>query len=61
MENQHKVLRLPAVIDRVGLGRASIYAYMERGDFPRPIKIGDRAVAWRESDVNAWLASREAA
>lgn len=61
MENSYKVLRLPAVIDRVGLRRASIYAYMDRGEFPRPIRIGRSAVAWRESDIIAWLATRAAA
>ena len=61
MSEQYKVLRLPAVLDRVGLGRASIYAYMARGDFPRPIRVGKSAVAWRERDIIEWLSSREAA
>jgi prophage regulatory protein len=32
---------------------------MKRGDFPQPVKLGARIVAWRESDVSAWLESRE--
>jgi prophage regulatory protein len=32
---------------------------MKRGDFPQPVKLGARLVAWRESDVAEWLDSRE--
>ena len=40
------LLRRPAVEARVGLSRAWIYSAMEKGEFPRPVKIGRRAVAW---------------
>lgn len=43
-----------------GLSRSLIYEMMERGEFPRPIRIGKRAVAWRESDLAKWQAHREA-
>lgn len=55
----HKMLRRPAVEDAVGLSRSTIYEMMNRGEFPRPVRIGRRAVAWREADVGEWLASRE--
>lgn len=29
--------------------------------FPAPLKIGARAIAWRRSDIDAWIASRPAA
>jgi len=51
-------LRRPAVEAATGLSRSSIYAMMDSGYFPRPIRIGKRAVAWPESAVNEWLASR---
>lgn len=53
-----KLIRLPAVQDATGLGRNTIYEAMKRGDFPRPIKIGMRAVAWRISDIEQWVNSR---
>lgn len=43
------------------LSRASIYDMIKRGVFPKPIKIGERAVAWREADIIAWLDARMAA
>jgi len=55
------LLRLPRVIERVGLGRSSIYAMAKRGEFPKPISLGGRAVAWREDEVSAWIAERIAA
>ncbi|MBT0958916.1 AlpA family transcriptional regulator [Alphaproteobacteria bacterium KMM 3653] len=59
MAEQH--LRRPAVEAATGLSRSSLYAMMDTGDFPRPVRIGKRAVAWPESAVTAWLASRPVA
>lgn len=53
-----KVLRLPEVRARIGLSRSQVYLMIKRGEFPPPIKIGARASAWMESDVDAWLAER---
>lgn len=54
-----KLHRRPAVEEVTGLSRSTIYAMMDEGEFPRPVRIGRRAVAWRDSDLKAWLASRE--
>lgn len=51
-------LRRRAVEATTGLSRSSIYAMMDTGEFPRPVRIGKRAVAWPESTITAWLASR---
>jgi len=55
-----KLLRLPAVMSQTGLRRAAIYARVRDGLFPPPVKIGKRAVAWPESEVQAWIAERVA-
>lgn len=44
-----------------GLSRSSIYAMMDKGTFPRPIRIGERAVAWPEKAITDWLESRPTA
>lgn len=54
-----KLLRRPEVEARTGLSRSTIYDWIKRGEFPQPVKLGTRLVAWRESDVTAWLESRE--
>lgn len=55
------LLRLPQVIERTGYARASIFAAVKRGDFPKPIKLGPRAIAWPSDEVDAWVAARIAA
>ncbi len=55
-----RLLRLDAVENLTGLKKSSIYTYMgnKTHGFPGPLRIGARAVAWRESDVLAWIAGR---
>lgn len=38
--------------------RVWIYKLMERGEFPKPTKIGARRVVWSETEIDAWLQSR---
>jgi prophage regulatory protein len=59
MSESKKFLRLPAVLERVGLKRATIYKRIAAGTFPAPIQIGPRAVAWDEAALAAWQASLE--
>ncbi|WP_426260953.1 helix-turn-helix transcriptional regulator [Sphingomonas sp. DC1100-1] len=56
---KQRVIRIKDVIMMTSLCRSSIYSYMAKSLFPKPIKIGTRAVAWRLSDIVAWLALRE--
>jgi len=53
-----RILRLPEVINRVGLRRASIYQHMSAGSFPKSISLGLRAVGWVESEIDAWVQMR---
>jgi len=55
------ILRLPEVIKRIGLCRASIYLHMAQGTFPRQISLGARAVGWFEHEIDAFLAAQAAA
>jgi prophage regulatory protein len=57
-----RILRLPETRHAVGgVCRTTIYDWVKAGRFPRPVKIGPRAIGWRESDIAEWLASREVA
>lgn len=53
-----RILRLGEVISCTGRSRSSIYADIERGEFPRPIKLGLRAVGWLEGEIQAWIQNR---
>ena len=61
MDNPQRILRLPDVRERVLLSKPVIYRMISKGQFPRPIKLTSRAVAWRVSDIDNWIASRQAA
>lgn len=53
-----RVLRLPEVIQRTGLGRDSIYRGGCEGWFPKRIKISERASGWLEHEIDAFIARR---
>ena len=53
-----RLIRLREVVARTGLSRSTIYRKMRDGSFPEAVKAGDRAVRWRESEIEAWLAAR---
>jgi prophage regulatory protein len=50
--------RLPAVLTRIGMGRSWLFAAVAAGDFPKPLKLGRRAVGWRSNDVDTWINDR---
>jgi prophage regulatory protein len=52
------ILRLPEVKARTGLSRSTIYSYIAKGDFPKPVPLGMRAVGWVESEIEDWLQAR---
>jgi prophage regulatory protein len=52
------ILRLPRVKMRTGLSRATIYARMAQGTFPRHVSLGERAVGWLEEEIDEWLMRR---
>lgn len=52
-----KLLRLPAVLEITGLKKSSIYAKVQQGTFPKPVRIALRAVAWRADEVKEWVDS----
>lgn len=53
-----RLLRREEVETLVGLSRSAIYAAMAKGNFPRPLRVGQRAVRWSEADLERWLSTR---
>jgi len=54
-------IRLAEVKQRTGLSRSSIYAKIADGDFPAPINLGARAVAWIDHEIEDWMSERVSA
>jgi prophage regulatory protein len=49
-----RYLRRPEVQVRYGqVSTATLYQWMDRGLFPRPVRIGPRMVAWDEDALDA--------
>jgi len=55
------LLRQQQVRDRTGLSRSTLYKLISEGDFPSPIQLAGRSVAWDSQAVDAWIESRIAA
>ena len=53
-----RILRRQHVEAQTGLSRSNIYDLIAREEFPRPIKIGARAVGWIEKDIVDWINSK---
>ena len=50
-----RLLRLPEVMDRVGLKRSAIYQRMSEGRFPKSRSIGPKCAVWVEAEINEWI------
>ena len=55
------LLRLPEVCRLTGKTRSCIYRGIAAGTFPAPVKLGERASAWPEHEIKAWISERIAA
>ncbi|SIO50904.1 transcriptional regulator, AlpA family [Burkholderia sp. GAS332] len=49
-----RLLRLPQVLDMVGLGKTMLYEMIKTGEFPQPRKVRHLSV-WVESEVQTWI------
>ncbi|HHQ4305296.1 helix-turn-helix transcriptional regulator [Serratia fonticola] len=52
------LIRLPDVQRRTGYSKAWIYRLMSQGKFPTSVKIGTRAIAFVESEIDEWVNER---
>lgn len=53
-----RILRYPEVQAVTGLSRKSIERRLRAGTFPKPVKLGARAVGFRSDEVEAWIKNR---
>lgn len=53
-----RLIRMQEVCQRIGMSRSSLYKMINRQTFPSPKRLGEKSVAWLDSDVTAWIASR---
>ncbi len=53
-----KLLKLPAVLDRVADSKSEIYRKMDRGVFPLPVSLGPNSVAWYDDEIDEYVETR---
>lgn len=51
-------LRMWAVTRMTGLGRSTIYRLVAQDKFPSPVRLANRAIAWRRTDLERWTEGR---
>ncbi|MFM2589493.1 helix-turn-helix transcriptional regulator [Vibrio sp. TBV020] len=54
-----KIIKLKQVLDKLWFGKTRLMRLIERGEFPRQIKLGERATGWLESEVDRWVAEHK--
>ena len=52
---KEKLIRMHEVLNRTGFFRAWIYRLIKQNRFPKPIKIGERAIGFIESELDIWI------
>jgi prophage regulatory protein len=58
IEFKTRMLRRKEVEALVGLSRSAIYDALKRNAFPKPTRVGRRAVRWDYAEIRSWLAER---
>ncbi|MEG0921680.1 MAG: AlpA family phage regulatory protein [Comamonas sp.] len=58
---QDRLLRIDAVRFLTSLSRSTIYSRIAAGEFPHAVRVHGNCMAWRESEIHAWIASRPCA
>lgn len=54
-------IRQPEVLRRTALSRSTLYELIGKGEFPKPLKLGERIACWPEHEITAWQQSQLAA
>jgi len=52
------LIKIKAVMKVTCLARPTIYKYISKGSFPKPVSLGGRAVAWVAEEIDEWIESR---
>jgi prophage regulatory protein len=57
-ESFDRLIRLRELVKLLSISRANVYRLMKMRKFPQSIKLTERTVAWRLSELEAWIQER---
>ena len=52
------IIRLPAVKNKTGLSRSTIYELIAENKFPKQINLSSKSVGWISSEIDQWIDDR---
>ncbi|MBS7348677.1 MAG: AlpA family transcriptional regulator [Comamonas sp.] len=52
-----RLLRINDVCQATGLARSTVYAKLQQNDFPKPVRLHGKCVAWKASEIDAWISA----
>ena len=55
------ILRIRDVCSELGVSRASVYRLLQSEGFPKPLKLGKRAIGWERDHIQQWVKSLRSA
>ena len=55
---QHRFLRRPAVLEKLGISKTHLYELERAGDFPTHFMLSPRCAVWEEDAVDEWMKER---
>ena len=54
-----RYITMKTLLTMIPFSRQHVYNLMRKNEFPQSIKLGERRVAWRQVDVEAWIKWKE--
>lgn len=51
-------VRVKTIAQHIDVNPSTLWRWARSGAFPKPVKLGTRATAWRVSDVREYLVKR---
>ncbi|WP_273163401.1 helix-turn-helix transcriptional regulator [Massilia timonae] len=50
-----RLLRLPQAKEKIGMATSTFWKCVKSGTLPSSVSLGPHSVAWRESELQAWI------
>ena len=54
-----KVYRIKELIKLLGVSKETIYFWIRKNRFSKPVKLGPRVSVWFKNDIEKWLNKRK--
>ncbi|HAK1936306.1 TPA: AlpA family phage regulatory protein [Salmonella enterica] len=53
--DNHNLITAKEALRRVHRSKSWLYTRLSKGEFPKPVRVGDRAISFVESEVDDWI------